>query len=1019
MGVRRERFAVAVVVGSLGALAAVAWWGLGRIEPVSIPRSPEPLVRNPETAAPVPVVPLPLAALAAGERRSERLPPGASRSYTLFLEAGQYLHLIVEQFGVDVVARLRSPAEELLLQVDSPTDDRGPEDLFLVVEETGTHELEISAWEGPGDGGRYEIRVEALRAATKEDRKRAAAAAAFSEARLLDRDAASPPEAVAAGYREAATIWSGLQDEGREAWALFRWGLSRCDDAARYREGAELLARSAVLFRKTGDERQEAMTLAHLGDAWWNLGEMAQAGSYYEQSLALFEKQGDLSEQAIRLNDLAILRRREGRMHAAIDFYSRAVELLERSRQWSKLATTRTNLGLLYAQLGESRMALKQYRRALALLDLRPDPEQRAVTLTKLGDVLLEAEGPGPALVHYREALRLRRQESDTRGEAVTLHSIGLAWLEAKRPQEALQAFRSVVEIFRDIEEKPSEALARSNLGRAYERLGYPGRARELYEQALALSPQERAEIALFGLARVARMEGRLDDAERFMERTLDALETVRDEVWRPDLRASYQAAQQDHYTFFIDLLAERHQREPERGHDARAFAVSERARARSLLDLLSIARQNPDPEELRRIDELSRSINAHHAKLLAASSQRIEDRGAEDVKMEALIESLRQARAEAQGPLLRKANPPILSLESVQSRLLDQDTLLLEYFLGEERSFLWAVTPETARFVTTLPGREKIEALARQVSERMLESRHQTGKIAATQAAARLSQVILGPVADLLDRRRLVIVASGALQKVPFSVLPRPDKRGEFRLLIEDHKIVSLPSASVLASLRARIERRRPATGLLAVVADPVFAPPFTQLRYAGREAEAILSLAGRQPVLAASGPAASRTLLESGRLDDYRILHFATHGLPNDLYPELSSLALSTVDASGRPVDSQFRAYEVSDLKLRADLVVLSACRTGLGKEVGNEGLVGLTQAFLHAGASRLVVSLWDVDDRATGELMKRFYTGLLAEGLPPAEALRQAQISIRREDRWSAPYYWAGFVLQGEWN
>lgn len=1016
MGVRRERFAVAVVVGSLVTLAAVAWWGLGRIEPVSIPRSPEPLVRNPETATPVPAVPLPLAALAAGERRGERLSPGVSRSYTLFLEAGQYLHLVVEQFGVDVVARLRSPAEELLLQVDSPTDDRGPEDLFLVTEETGPHELEISAWEGPGDGGRYEIRVEALRAATEENRKRAAAASAFSKARLLDRDAASPPEAVAAGYREAATIWGGLGEEGRAAWALYWWGRNECDDAARCREGAEILARSVDLFGRAGEQRQQAVASSYVVDAWWRTGESEQAGRSSERALALWKRQGGFIEQAKVLNDLAILRRIEGRSHAAIDLYHRAIELWQRSGNWNELATIHTNLGFLYSQLGESRMALAQYRRALDLLDLKPSRQQRAITLTKWGDVLLEVEGPRPALVKYREALELRRQEHDVRGEGVTIHSIGRAWLEADRPQEALQAFRSAVEIFRRLGEKSSEALARSNLGRAYERLGYAGRARELYEQALALSPREGAETALFGLARVARMEGRLDEAERFMERTLDTVETVRDEVWRPDLRASYQAAQQERYTFFIDLLAERHQSEPERGHEARAFAISERARARSLLDLLSIARENPDPEELRRIDELSRRINAHHAKLLTSSSQRIEDR--EDEKMTALLEGLRQARAEAQGPLLREASPPILSLETVQSRLLDPDTLLLVYFPGAERSFLWAVTPDTVRFVTNLPGRERIEALASQVAERMFESRYQTGEIAAGQAAARLSQIILGPVADLLDARRLVIVAPGALQRIPFAALPRPGKSEELRLLIDDHRIASLPSASVLARLRARVKTRRPPSGLLAVVA-PVFAPPFERLRYTGREAKAILSLAGRRPALAASGAAANRMLLESGRLSDYRILHFATHGLLNEHYPELSSLALSSVDDSGQPVDGQFRAYEVSGLELRADLVVLSACRTGLGKDVGGEGLVGLAQAFLHAGAQQLVASLWNVDDRATEELMRRFYTALLSEGRPPAEALRQAQLSLKSEDRWRAPYYWAGFVLQGDWK
>ncbi|HYO14378.1 MAG TPA: CHAT domain-containing tetratricopeptide repeat protein [Thermoanaerobaculia bacterium] len=971
----------------------------------------------PVASTPAPPVPLPWSALTAGARHVEPLPSGRTRRYTFPLQKDQYLHLIVEQLGIDVAASIRDPAGELLLRVDSPNDDRGPEDLFLLAPATGRHLLEIESFGGTAADGKYEIRVEALREATKEDRTRAAAAGAYSRGRMLEREGGDA-RAAAAEFEESARLWRELGEEGGEAWALYWLGSLDCDDLDRRREGAETLARAVDLFGRVGDEWQQAIALKYLGKAWLDLGDFERAGRSHERALALWEKLKEPAEQAARLNDLAIVRRHQGRTHAAIDLNVRAIGIWQELGKWSELATTRTNLGLLYARLGESRLALNQYRQALELLGRRPDPEQRAVTLTKLGDVLLGLEGPGPALKHFREALELRRQEHDTRGQGVTLNSIGRAHLEANRPEEAVQAFLSAVEMFGRVDDKPAQAVALSNLGRAYERLGLSGRAREFYQQALALSAQE--EIALFGLARATRAAGRLDEAERWIERALDTAEATRSQVWRPDLRSSYHSLQQEEYAFFIDLLAERHQREPERGHDARAFAVSERARARSLLDLLSASRQRPDPEELRRLDELSRRLNAHHLSLLATSTQGIVNER-RDAELTALLEGLRQARAEAQGPRLPQGGPPLVSLRQAQTRLLDKKTLLLAYFLGEERSFLWAVTSSTVRFVTTLPGLRQIEDTARQTYKRMIESHRQTGEIAARQAAERLSRMILSPVADLLDRRRLVIVAPGALQTIPFAALPHPEVGGggEPRPLIADHEIVSLPSASVLASLRARVGSRRSPSGLLAVLADPVFGPSLQRLRYTGSEAKAILALAGGEPVLAAFGPDANRELVRSGRLNRYRILHFATHGLVNDFYPELSSLALSTVDAAGRPVDGQLRAYEISDLELRSDLVVLSACRTGLGKEVGGEGLVGLTQAFLHAGAPRLVVSLWDVDDRATEELMKRFYTALLSEGLPPAEALRHAQTSLAREDRWRAPYHWAGFVLQGEWN
>jgi len=978
------------------------------------------------------------------QRRLELFQPGQKRSYPLSLKADQFLYLVVEQSGVDIVATVRDPAGHLLLRVDSPNGAWGPEDLFLVSSTTGRYDLTVESFEGSGPGGRIALRIAALRPATAEDRRRAAAAHAYSQGRHLEGVLSGAPQA-AASYREAAGLWKDLGETLREAWALYRLGLLDCAEPARRRNGAETLSHALDLFRRAGEERQQALGLADLGKVWLQLGEIENAALCFEQATVIWEKRGEANEQAGRMNDLAIAREHQGRFHAAIDLYSRAAEIWQRLGESSYLAMTRTNLGALYASLGESRLALDQYHRALALSDRQPNPA-RAVTLNKLGDVLLRVEGSKAALEQFREALELRRRQQDFRGQAVTLNSIGQAYLEAKRPRQALRVFEAAVDIFRRQSEALSVAVVLNNQGLAYEQLDQPGRARDLYQQALSLAAGEGPHLAaketsLFGLARVSRKEEKLGEAESFIEQALALGETIRSQVWRPDLRASYQSARQEQYAFLIDLLAERHQREPHRGHDARAFAVAESARARSLLDLLSMARRKPQPEELQRLDELSRKINDRHRESLATASKRIDDTSEDSLT--SLIETLRQKEAEVEGPRLAlRPVPSTLSLRQVQTGMLDEGTLFLEYFLGEKRSFLFAVTPSTARFVATLPGRKTIEDAARRTYLRMTESHRQTGDVAVRQAAAQLSRMILTPVADLLERKRLVVVAPGALQLVPFGALPYPTvESAEGRPLVMDHELVSLPSASVLAALRSHLAGRKPAPGLLAILADPVTGPaderlpalhrvggpgPATggpalspaRLRYAREEAETILSLTGGEPTLSAFGFAADRNLVQSGQLRSYRILHFATHGLFNNLYPELSALALSAFDSSGHPVDGHLRAYEVPSLDLHADLVVLSACRTALSEE-GSEGLAGLTNGFLHAGVPRLVVSLWDVDDHATSELMKRFYTALLRGKLSPAQALRQAQLSLLQEKRWRAPYHWAGFILHGEWR
>jgi CHAT domain-containing protein len=260
------------------------------------------------------------------------------------------------------------------------------------------------------------------------------------------------------------------------------------------------------------------------------------------------------------------------------------------------------------------------------------------------------------------------------------------------------------------------------------------------------------------------------------------------------------------------------------------------------------------------------------------------------------------------------------------------------------------------------------------------------------------------------------------------------------------EHEVTSIPSASTLAVLRQELQGRTPAEKVVAVFADPVFdkaderfgdvsrnagehhveelaksadeIAPLPRLPYTRQEAEAILALAPATGRKAALGFEANRTAAMSEDLSKYRIIHFATHSFLDSMHPELSSIALSMLDRQGRPQNGYLRSHEIFNLKLGAELVVLSGCRTGLGKEVKGEGLYGMTRGFMYAGAKRVLVSLWDVQDQATARLMSDFYRGLLGPKRPSAAAaLRAAQIAIWRDGRWQAPYYWAGFVLQGE--
>lgn len=513
--------------------------------------------------------------------------------------------------------------------------------------------------------------------------------------------------------------------------------------------------------------------------------------------------------------------------------------------------------------------------------------------------------------------------------------------------------------------------------------------AMEAYEQALRLyyeSEEPSGElIALAGLAQVERQGGNLLSAQRFYQRAIALLESLRTEHVTPDLRVSVLSSRQEIFESTIDLLMERHRYQPAEGYDAKAFEISEQARSRDLLDALN---------------------------------------------------------GTAGGATVHP-----LKLREIQN-FLDENNLLLVYSLGTERSFLWAVTRDGFRSYV-LPGRNQIEGAARDAYSALKRSRLREARAFTEREVADLSQMLLGPIANRLGDKSLIIVADGALQSIPFAVLTPPVGPNSEAVLVR-HEITVLPSASILAALREREDRPIP-LGLIAVLGDPVFSArderisrgalpeedrggsiaratmdgdlSFQRLPGSRQEAESIVhwasAFAPAGPTLHALGFDASRELVLSGRLSGYRSIHFAAHGILDPQQPGQSGIVLSQYDRAGRPQDGVLRADEIRKLDLPADLVVLSACYTGLGADFGEDGRATLLQSFLEAGASRVIASLWDVDDRATAELMKRFYRGLFAEKLPAAAALRRAQLSMMREPRWSAPYYWAGFILEGDWK
>ncbi|HNC44672.1 MAG TPA: CHAT domain-containing protein, partial [Acidobacteriota bacterium] len=563
-----------------------------------------------------------------------------------------------------------------------------------------------------------------------------------------------------------------------------------------------------------------------------------------------------------------------------------------------------------------------------------------------------------------------------------------------------------------------------------------------------------------------------------------------------------YLATVDQYYRFNIDLLMRMHQENPSAGHDAEALKVSEQLRARSLLDLLTegraeikrgIASEIAQAElQVRRalsiaLENQTRLLNGNQKDpdfpiRKAQAEKEVERRTLEYQDLQIQIRSKHKGYADLQ-------YPQPLGLKEIQKNLLDPDTVLLEYSLGDQQSYLWVAT-QTSLVSYELPRKAEVGKAAQKVYEcliapgleaeflqgatdpqaqarqKVMFNQYVAQKNAEfPQAAAELSQMIVQPAAALLSRRkRVLIVADGWLQYIPFAALPDPGVPvRKAQPLIVNHEILNLPSASTLSVLQNNLTGRQLAPKKMALLADPVFSPADDRVRAVTSQvsqpvaenllacpwfsnrgftldrlpatrklAHIVRSLVPPGQYTIALDFGANLNFATSNDLSHFQIVHFATHGMLNSENPDWSGLILSLVDVSGHSVPGFLTTLETFTLNLPAELVVLQGCQTGFGldpfktetgklqsQSITNEGLTGLTRGLMYSGARRVLVTLWNVRDDSSSELMKRFYQKHLhpKNPMPPLAALRAAQLEMRHTPNWKSPYYWAGFLFYGQ--
>ncbi|MGA7989864.1 MAG: CHAT domain-containing protein [Thermoanaerobaculia bacterium] len=997
-----------------------------------------------------------------GAHVERSLAPGEIHDYQESLIRGQFFRLVVEQNHLDVAVRIFAPGGRVLAKVDNAADRAEPLSLSVVVSESGLHRVEIRLRGRRSASGKYTLILDQSRPATPDDDRRIGAERDRAGGdHLLGGSSAVASKGALELYEKALAVFREVGDRREEAATL-----ARMSDALAWqgdhRPALERAEQALALWRAEDDRYGEAAALDQVGSSLSDLGDEKRALGYFEQALALRRADGNFLGQAETLNNIAVARGSLGQFPEAIALYTEALDLARAAGGEANEAIYLKNRASNRVVLGETDRALADFRSALTFFRATGNRREQGITQYEIGNVLLTKGEATAALRQYGRARTVLRKVGDKSFEAFTLNMMGLAHLVSHAPRSALADFQLALELFRSTQDRRGAAMVLGNIGRAHLDMGETAEGLKLLREALPLVRATESgsleAVALADLARGERAQGDLDAARARVEEALRITESLRESIPEAGMRASFTASSRDRYDLLIDILMKLHAKRPGDGWDAEALRASERARARSLIELLAEAhidlRAGVDEVLLEKEHSLELQLETRRReeqrRLAAPSSEEPSD--ASGRALDALLAEYEdvQGRLRVASPRYAAlARPQPLGSREIQEQVLDRETVLLEFELGEERSFVWAVTSDTLTS-HELPGRKVLEAAARRLYQAWNAGSGIDDAESARRARA-LSGMLLGPVADQLGRKRLAIVAEGALQYLPFAALPSPGGSTGVPL-IASHEVVSLPSATALAALRREASSRSAPVWRVAVLADPVFdrgdprvlggsasdgSMPdgiddaltrsmqetglrrLSRLGGSRREARSISALAGPGETFVALDFQASREAAMSAEVASARIVHFATHGLLNGRHPELSGVVLSLVDEHGHPKDGFLQARDVYKLRLSADLVVLSACQTALGKDVRGEGLLGLSRGFMYAGAPRIVASLWQVPDRATSELMKHFYEGVLQQGLRPAAALRAAQIAVRREKRWTSPYYWAAFTLQGDWN
>jgi CHAT domain-containing protein len=865
---------------------------------------------------------------------------------------------------------------------------------------------------------------------------------------------------------------TGAQQTSQDANALLL--LSETQNETNHQQALQTAQQALEIFAALNDQPGVNKARLYIATYHMALGNLTDAATLYEQIRQFWHEQHNSAEEVNALLSLSFVEQRRGDWFNTLQYLALAEPLINPQTDFAHMARLANSAAYVYNNNGLHATARTEYQRALDY-SLKIEDNARLTYRMKMliGYTYVLEQDYAAAATHLNDALTNLTLDLDI---AQCREYLGQMHIGLQEYDIALQHLQAALVIFVHAKNLAEAARVQALIGQINEQQGALAPARKRYLNALQRfrKVEDRVNEAAvnFSLGKLELKVGNYDLAEKYLKGSLEKTEDLRRASVAHDLTTTYSATVYERYQTYIDCLIRKHELHPSQGLHIEAFQASELARARALAELLRDGEPSTGPHQTlaKREKALRQTIGertGERIKLLSAVAHaKPEARDKLNAQLAQLEASINEVRREHAGiaEQLRKADslfaqlqqPTAYSLEQIQQEVIDDEqTVLLEFMLGEVASYVWAVR-KTGIKLYKLENDATINKAAEEFYDLVKIEPKGDADERLQKAAARLTELVIKPLSEELNAQRLIIVADGGLNYIPFQLLPEPSATNE--PLVANHEIINAPSASILGQLRKLKQQRQPTTRLLAAFGDPVFPANYAEFKGTGNgellaavkpnplepwrraardidaehidqpaleplvfskfELEKLRELGDPQSVIA-QGFAASRENLVRLDLSQFSVLHIATHGFLDPKNPEITGFFLSMLDDSGQPQNGFITTPDVYALKAPVDLVVLSACRTGLGKEMRGEGLIGLTSGFMHAGASSVAATLWKVDDSATAELMNHFYTNMLEKKMRPAEALRAAQNTLRLDSRWQSPHFWAAFTLQGEYQ